>query len=61
MPEIEFSIYDDGRLDIIDGDEILVLPPDATRRLAASSVTSKRWPPDNRIKENERCKQPKTS
>lgn len=33
VPEIEFSIYDDGRLAIIDGDEILVLPPDATRRL----------------------------
>ena len=32
-PEIEFSIYDDGRLAIIDGDKILVLPPDATRRL----------------------------
>ena len=30
---IELSIYDDGRLAIIDGDEILVLPPDATRRL----------------------------
>lgn len=33
VPEIEFSIYDDGRLAIIDGDEILVLLPDATRRL----------------------------
>lgn len=31
--EIEFSIYDDGRLAIVDGDEILVLPPDATQRL----------------------------
>lgn len=32
-PDIEFSIYDDGRLAITDGDEILVLPPNATRRL----------------------------
>lgn len=32
-PDIEFSIYDDGRLAIMDGDELFVLPPTATRRL----------------------------
>ena len=31
--KIDFSIYDDGRLAISDGDELFVLPPDATRRL----------------------------
>lgn len=30
---IDFAIYDDGRLAITDGDELFVLPPDATRRL----------------------------
>ena len=33
VAEIEFSIYDDGRLAIMDEDEVLVLPPEATRRL----------------------------
>jgi len=32
-PDIDFCVYADGHLAIIDGDEILVLPPDATRRL----------------------------
>lgn len=33
VSQIEFSIYDDGRLVIMDGDEVFVLPPSATRRL----------------------------
>lgn len=33
-PVVEYALYSDGRLAIIDGDEILVLPPDDTRRLA---------------------------
>ena len=31
--EVDFSVYADGRLAIIDGDEILVLKPEDTRRL----------------------------
>lgn len=33
MPEIDFMIHEDSRLTIWYGDEIFVLPPDATRRL----------------------------
>ena len=31
---VEFSVYSDGRLAIIDGDDILILQPDDTGRLA---------------------------
>ena len=31
--DIEFAMYDDGRLGIFDGDEILIIPPEATIRL----------------------------
>ena len=33
-PPVEFAVYSDGRLAIIDSDEILVLKPDDVRRLA---------------------------
>ena len=32
--QIEFALWDDGRLTIAAGDEITLIPPDATRRLA---------------------------
>ena len=45
--QIEFSVYSDGRLAIIDGDEILVLHPEDTRRLGCFLGCFERlaWPP----------------
>lgn len=45
--DIEFSIYNDGRLAIVDGDEVLVLPPAATRRLGyfLGCLEMNTWPP----------------
>ena len=44
---VEFSVYSDGRLAIIDGTEILVLQPDATRRLGyfLGCFEMNAWPP----------------
>ena len=45
--EIEFAVYSDGRLAIFDGDEILILPPEATRRLGyfLGCLETHVWPP----------------
>lgn len=45
--EIDFAVYSDGRLAIVDGDEILVLPPEATRRLGyfLGCLEKNAWPP----------------
>lgn len=32
--DIEFALWSDGRLDIVDGDELFQIPPGATKRLA---------------------------
>lgn len=47
VPEIEFAIYDDGRLAIFDGDELMTLPPEATRRLGyfLGCLEIHAWPP----------------
>ena len=47
IDQVEFSVYSDGRLAIIDGDEILVIPPDATRRLGyfLGCFEKNAWPP----------------
>lgn len=45
--EVEFAIYNDGRLAVIDGDEILVIPPEATLRLGyfLGCLDMDAWPP----------------
>lgn len=46
-PEIDFAIHADGRLSIIDGDDTLILPPSATRRLGhfLGCLEMRAWPP----------------
>ncbi len=45
--EVSFAIHDDGRLSITDDDQVIVLPPSATRRLGyflgCLEITA--WPP----------------
>lgn len=46
-PKIEFGIQDDGSMSIYDGDELMVLPPEATRRLGyfLGCFDRAAWPP----------------
>lgn len=46
-PKIEFSMQDDGHLTIYDGDEVMVMPPEATRRLGyfLGCFDRTAWPP----------------
>lgn len=46
-PEVDFAIHADGRLSIIDGGAIMVLPPTATRRLGyfLGCLEINSWPP----------------
>lgn len=57
-PEVAFMIHDDGRLTIAAGDEIIVIPPSATRRLGhfLGCLEKDAWPP--RIASEVRHSQP---
>ncbi len=45
--EVSFAIHDDGRLSITDDDQVIVLPPSATRRLGyfLGCLEVNAWPP----------------